>query len=134
MHLVSVARLRIMIAVLEVLFLNHEPPSHQKTPELVLPKNDRLERVLAQTPKLGAFTQSASHVPEREKNEAVLFSDLKPSQTHRFSPRSADIIAAGWSVLRGQEDLTRVRDQHPPPPPRRREEETVTSCVHWLET
>lgn len=31
MHLVSVAQLRrIMIAVIEVLFLNHEPPSHKK--------------------------------------------------------------------------------------------------------
>lgn len=115
MHLVSVAQLRrIMIAVIEVLFLNHEPPSHKKNPELVLPKSDRLERVLAQTPKLGAFTQSASHVPERQKNESVVFSDLKASQTHRFSPRLAEVITARWSVLRGQENLTRVREQHLP--------------------
>ena len=55
------------------------------------------------------------------KNEAVLFSDLEDSQTHRFSSRLAEIIAAGWSVLRGQGNLTRARDQHAPPPPGTRE-------------
>lgn len=97
-------------------------PPTKKNPELVLPENDRLERVLAQTPKLGAC-------PRERKNEVVLFSDLVDSQTHRFSSMLAEIIAAGWSVLRGQENLTRARDQHAPPPPGTREGDSDFLCA-----
>ena len=67
MHLVSVARLRSSVsAAVTVLFLNHKPhTTPQKNPELVLPENGHLERVLAQTPKWGAF--SLRPVSQRQK-------------------------------------------------------------------
>lgn len=66
-----------------------------------------LKRVLAQPPKLGAC-------PRERKMKLSCFLIWVDSQTHRFSSMLAEIIAAGWSVLRGQENLTRARDQQRP--------------------